>query len=128
MVEYRGSVYIDAGANLGDTVSAYHAKNPNHFLIAIEPNASLIPRLTEIFLRSGIRGSIVNAAIWVEDLTINLYHGHHETSTVLLGKIVPSSYKRQIDYSNPVRVPCIDFSEMIRSLGSIASMWSSRWM
>lgn len=104
-------IFIDCGANLGRVLADFIQTLPDHDFYAFEPNAQLHTSLRSEVERTGHpRVTLYDKAVWTHDGTANLYLGHHESSTLLLGKRVPPVYDQQIDYDNPVPVPCIDFS------------------
>lgn len=59
--------------------------------------------------------TVSDRAVWTHDGTIDLFLGHHESSTLLPGKWVPPVYDndQQIDYTKPVVVPCLNFSNWL---------------
>ena len=108
-------VFIDCGANVGEVLSNFMKDLPDHQFHAFEANIDLISTIEENIKQKQnfLKVHIHNKAVWVKDGTINLYLGHHESSTVLLGKKVPSCYNQQIDYTAPRIVECIDFSHWL---------------
>jgi FkbM family methyltransferase len=109
-------ILIDCGANVGGSLRMFMDAYPDRDLFAFEPNPVLIPMIAES-VASGSRPqavTIANQAIWTHDGTVDLFLGHHESSTLLEGKTVPRRYNQQIDYEAPRAVPCIDFSAWLQ--------------
>ncbi|AXK35606.1 FkbM family methyltransferase [Streptomyces armeniacus] len=108
-------IFVDCGANLGHVLHDFINALPDHDFYAFEPNAELLPSLhTEIQRTGHPRVHVLNSAVWTHDGTIDLFLGHHESSTVMPGKRVPPVYDQQIDYAAPVPVPAVDFSAWLR--------------
>lgn len=104
-------IFIDCGANLGVVLADFIRKLPEHEFYAFEPNPDLLASIRGEVARTGhAHVTVFDQAVWTHNGTANLYLGHHESSTLLLGKRVPPMYDQQIDYMHPVQVPCIDFS------------------
>jgi FkbM family methyltransferase len=109
-------ILIDCGANVGGSLRKFMDDYPDSELFAFEPNSELISTIANV-VASGSRpqaATIANQAVWIRDGTVDLFLGHHESSTLLEGKTVPRRYNQQIDYTAPRVVPCIDFSAWIR--------------
>lgn len=104
------SVYIDLGANKGDTVAAYLQQNPSASVFAFEPN----PKLAEILRRRFAEHaavSVLGAACWIMDGTTRFYIGHDESSTLIEGKAHNPQFPQfDIDYRNHTIVRTIDFA------------------
>ncbi|MFE1577516.1 FkbM family methyltransferase [Streptomyces solincola] len=109
-------IFIDCGTNLGIVLNRFMHELPDHEFYAFEPNAELIPSIRRHVeqAQDSARIEISPSAVWTHDGTIDLFLGHHESSTVMPGKRVPPMYDQQIDYSSPVPVPAIDFSAWLR--------------
>lgn len=109
-------IFIDCGANLGAVLADFIRKLPDHDFYAFEPNGQLLASIHEEVDRTGHpHVTVYEQAAWTHDGTANLYLGHHESSTLLLGKRVPPVYDQQIDYAHPVPVRCVDFSTWLAS-------------
>jgi FkbM family methyltransferase len=109
-------VFVDCGTNLGIVLNRFIHELPDHDFYAFEPNKTLIPSIRHQVEQAAHvpRVEISDSAVWTCDGTIDLFLGHHESSTVMPGKRVPPVYDQQIDYSSPVPVPAIDFSSWLR--------------
>ncbi|WAE69119.1 FkbM family methyltransferase [Streptomyces cavourensis] len=109
-------IFVDCGTNLGIVLKRFMHELPDHDFYAFEPNPTLLPSImanVEQAQHSGLV-EVTPSAVWTEDGTIDLFLGHHESSTVMPGKRVPPVYDQQIDYSSPVAVPAVDFSAWLR--------------
>lgn len=109
-------VFIDCGTNLGVVLNRFINELPDHDFYAFEPNKELHPSIQEQIAQAPPPRHIEvsDSAVWTHDGTIDLFLGHHESSTVMPGKRVPPMYDQQIDYSTPVSVPATDFSAWLR--------------
>jgi FkbM family methyltransferase len=109
-------VFIDCGANLGNVLSTFIHDLPDRNFYAFEPNATLIPSIVRKVAEAPTQTSveIFHQAIWTHDGTVDLFLGHHESSTVMPGKRVPPIYHQQIDYEHPIPVPAVDFSAWLQ--------------
>ncbi|MFF9211924.1 MULTISPECIES: FkbM family methyltransferase [unclassified Streptomyces] len=109
-------VFIDCGTNLGIVLNRFIHELPDHDFYAFEPNKDLLPSIRRQVEQTpdSPRVEISQSAVWTHDGTIDLFLGHHESSTVMPGKRVPPMYDQQIDYSSPVPVPATDFSSWLR--------------
>ncbi|MDQ1015788.1 FkbM family methyltransferase [Streptomyces afghaniensis] len=109
-------VFIDCGTNLGIVLSRFIHELPDHDFYAFEPNKDLLPSIRQQVEQAphSPHVEISHSAVWTHDGTIDLFLGHHESSTVLPGKRVPPMYDQQIDYSSPIPVPATDFSSWLR--------------
>ncbi len=105
-------VFIDCGTNLGIVLNRFIHELPDHDFYAFEPNPDLLSSIHAQVAQAAPapRVEISQSAVWTQDGTIDLFLGHHESSTVMPGKRVPPMYDQQIDYDAPVSVPAIDFS------------------
>ncbi|WP_204017580.1 FkbM family methyltransferase [Sphaerimonospora thailandensis] len=97
-------------------LSRFIKELPDHDFYAFEPNKELLPAIHREVARAphSPQVEVSPSAVWTHDGTINLFLGHHESSTVMPGKRVPPVYDQQIDYDSPVPVPAIDFSAWLR--------------
>ncbi|MFE7837352.1 FkbM family methyltransferase [Streptomyces sp. NPDC057474] len=109
-------VFVDCGTNLGIVLNRFIHELPDHDFYAFEPNENLMPSIRRQVEQAAHspRVEISHSAVWTHDGTIDLFLGHHESSTVMPGKRVPPMYDQQIDYSAPVSVPATDFSSWLR--------------
>jgi len=108
-------IYIDVGANLGETLAKFGASNPGYELYAIEPNIKLLTSIAHNAAKIHRKVTIVPAAAWVCDGIIQLFHSaRHESATVVQGKRtnVEDGWP-PIDYSCPTEVRCFDFATWI---------------
>lgn len=109
-------IFIDCGANLGVVLKHFLHELPDHDFYAFEPNTALRPSIDANIEQAQHAGSVevIPGAVWTEDGTVDLFLGHHESSTVMPGKRVPPVYDQQIDYNSPIAVPAVDFSAWLR--------------
>ncbi|MFD7494161.1 FkbM family methyltransferase [Streptomyces sp. NPDC059832] len=109
-------IFVDCGTNLGIVLKRFMHELPDHDFYAFEPNASLLPSIRANIQQVRHAGlvEVSASAVWTEDGMIDLFLGHHESSTVMPGKRVPPVYDQQIDYSSPVAVSAVDFSAWLR--------------
>ncbi|WP_411574217.1 FkbM family methyltransferase [Streptomyces fradiae] len=109
-------IFVDCGANLGTVLRGFMRELPDHDFYAFEPNASLLPSIHANVDQARHAGlaEVSSSAVWTADGTVDLFLGHHESSTVMPGKQVPPVYDQQIDYSMPIPVPAVDFSAWLR--------------
>ncbi|MET8379950.1 FkbM family methyltransferase [Streptomyces microflavus] len=109
-------IFVDCGANLGIVLRRFMHELPDHDFYAFEPNVSLLPSIHANLQQADHTGlaEVSPSAVWTEDGTIDLFLGHHESSTVMPGKRVPPMYDQQIDYNSPIPVPAVDFSAWLR--------------
>ena len=104
-------ILVDCGTNLGFVLRRFIARFPDRDFYAFEPNTTLHVSIHEQVRESGHpRVNVSDRAVWTHDGTVELFLGHHESSTLLRGKWVPPVYDQQIDYAHPITVPCLDFS------------------
>lgn len=109
-------VLVDCGANIGRGLKVLLERFNCKQVYAFEPNPALIPILDTISPLDGTSVETICKAVWCRDEVRPFYLGHHESSTLLDGKVVPSIYNRQIDYEAPIFVDCVDFSRWLGSL------------
>jgi FkbM family methyltransferase len=112
------AILVDCGANIGGVLEKLSDRFASRRIFAFEPNPLLIPRLSESARLPGRTVELLQQAVWNRDERRDFYLGHHESSTLLEGKVVPPIYDRQIDYGHPISVQCIDFSRWLASLGA----------
>ena len=110
-------VLVDCGANLGEVLGELSERFLPQRIFAFEPNPALIPDLERAARRTGRLTEVLSQAVWHRDEVRPFYLGHHESSTLMGGKVVPPMYDRQIDYAHPIDVQCIDFSRWLEALG-----------
>ncbi len=80
-------IYVDLGANHGDTVKAFRDENPEVLVFAFEPNADLAASLRSRFaLAEGV--TIIEAAAWTADTELPLFMGidSDQSSTLMQEK------------------------------------------
>jgi FkbM family methyltransferase len=109
------NVYIDLGANVGNTVCAFLQENPGFMAFAFEPNMKLIPLIHEKSLKIGRDICVIWGAAWISDGTISLFQSEHASaSTVVPGKVayVDRGWS-PINYDRPHPTPSIDFSRWL---------------
>jgi len=109
------SIYIDLGANVGNTVREFLKGHPGYSCYAFEPNRALLPRIADVALELGRDINLVWAAAWIHDGRIDLFQSDSPSaSTVVEGK---KEYEERgwpaIDYSRPSASPSIDFSQWL---------------
>lgn len=108
------SIYLDFGANEGDTIAAHLSSHETNFCWGFEPNPRLAARLRERFKDAPVE--IVEAAAWTSDTVLPLYLGHPLSSTLMTGKVPLENYPQfVIDYSEWVNVAAIDTARWIRA-------------
>ena len=109
------NVYVDVGANVGETLANFGASHPDFELFAIEPNPALLPSIAHQAAKIQRLVTIIAAAAWVKDGTVPLFQStRHESSTVIEGKTTHQDLGwPPIDYSRSTEVPCFDFSEWL---------------
>lgn len=105
-------VYIDLGANVGETLKSFLDEHPDAICYAFEPNIALHPRIASVGLEYNKPIYMIWGAAWIENGTINLFQSSRPAaSTVVSGKV---EYEERgwpaIDYQKGTPVPCIDFS------------------
>lgn len=106
------SIYLDFGANAGDTIAAQLSSCQTDFCWGFEPNPRLVASLRERFKDAPVE--IVEAAAWTSDTVLPLYLGHPLSSTLMSGKVPLENYPQfVIDYSQSVHVAAIDTSRWI---------------
>ncbi|MDX0413862.1 FkbM family methyltransferase [Sinorhizobium medicae] len=108
-------IYIDLGANKGDTIASFLADNPDHEAWGFEANPLMVERLNKRF--SGTHVAIIEAAVWTSNGNRPMFLGHPLSSTLVKGKKkVPQAPHFEIDYQKSVIVRTVDFSEWLRNL------------
>ena len=101
------SLYIDLGANNGDTIAAELASSRVDYCWGFEPNPDLASKLRARFDDAPV--SIIEAAAWTQDGTHPLYLGHPLSSTLLSGKVALPDYPQfAIAYDRSVAVTTFD--------------------
>ena len=106
-------VVVDCGAG-GNSLEQLILDRPDFEFFAFEPNPALIPGLERIAkAHPDIAVTIFSQAVWTYDGEVSLYLGHPISSTLVQGKQVPQKFGKQIDYTTPQMVPCIDFSQWL---------------
>lgn len=106
-------IYIDLGANNGETVKKFMAENPGYIAFAFEPTPALATKIREMFKGPDSRVHLMECAAWVSDGIINFYFGTTDvSSTVLEGKAAPIEWG--VDYASPYRAQSIDFDRWFR--------------
>jgi FkbM family methyltransferase len=107
------NIYIDLGANVGDTVDRHLAGAPDAQVFAFEPNPRLIAKLRNRF-RSADNVAIYEAACWILDGQTKLYLGHDLSSTLIEGKApTPEHPEFDISYKDFALVRTIDFARWL---------------
>ncbi len=109
------NVYIDLGANVGNTVHDFLKENPGFMAYAFEPNRNLLSLIHEKGLKLGRDICVIWGAAWILDGTISLFQSEHASaSTVVQGKV---EYVERgwtpINYERPHDTPSIDFSRWL---------------
>lgn len=107
------SIYLDFGANAGDTVADYLASHEVDKCWAFEPNPVLANDLRVRF--AGKPVEIVEAAAWSSDGTMPLYLGHSHSSTLMEGKVTLENFPQYaITYDKWVDVTTLDTARWLR--------------
>lgn len=105
-------VYIDLGANVGDTIVNYAKTNPEALIYGFEPNPKLAESLRGRFGESSVL--IVEKAAWILDGVRKFYLGNDLSSTLIDGKrSMPDYPEFEISYDEHVLVETIDLSRWI---------------
>lgn len=107
-------VYIDMGANIGDTIEGHLANASSAHVFAFEPNPKLVAKLRHRF-HTARNVAIYEAACWIIDGQTRLYLGHDQSSTLVEGKAhTPEHPEFDIDYQRFALVRTIDFARWLR--------------
>lgn len=107
------SIYIDFGANTGDTISAHMASSVVDFCWGFEPNPSLAAQARRRF--EGQPVEIIEMAAWVGEGVLPLYLGHPLSSTLLPGKVALDDYPEYaVTYETSVEVRTFDTALWLR--------------
>lgn len=105
-------VYIDLGANVGETISSFAEKNPEAIIYGFEPNPKLAQHLRTRF--QGTRVMIFEKAAWILDGIRKFYLGHDLSSTLIDGKrSMPDYPEFEISYQSHILVETIDLSRWL---------------
>jgi len=114
----KRKIFIDCGSNTCRVLEARILKGTEREFFAFEPQPELSTCAEEMRRKyPSVPIHFFGKAVWVYDGSINLYlatnwgPNHKGGSTLLAGHVKNES---QVDYSHPIRVECIDFSEWIR--------------
>lgn len=106
-------LYLDLGANNGDTIADELASSRIDFCWGFEPNPQLASDLRHRF--EGEPVEIVEAAAWIEEGVRPLYLGHSLSSTLLEGKVALPDYPEYaITYDLSVDVRTVDTAAWLR--------------
>jgi FkbM family methyltransferase len=107
------SIYIDFGANTGDTIAAHMAASAVDFCWGFEPNPHLADHARRRF--EGQPVQIIEMAAWISEGVLPLYLGHPLSSTLLPGKVALEYYPEYaITYENSVDVRTFDTARWLR--------------
>jgi FkbM family methyltransferase len=108
-------LFLDLGANVGEISEQFGVEHPDYDLVAIEPNINLLPAIHARSLKLCRPISVIWAAAWTRDGSIDLFKSKHDlASTVVCGKQEYAEYGwSQIDYAMPNRVPSLDISSWL---------------
>jgi len=117
-------IFIDCGANVGRALKKFLPRYPEHKFFAFEPNQENLPQLKELTKEYSNREiTIIEKAAWTHNDGVHFFKSEHkrwwhpfwpvkfnpnEGSTIVQGKKTGN-----IDYSTPIPVPSIDFSQWI---------------
>lgn len=111
-------VYIDLGANVGDTIAKFTEANPTYKVWGFEANPTLLPALKKRFAGKAVQ--IIGAAAWVSDGEMPMYLGHPLSGTLVEGKrAMPEAPHFEVDYKNGVQVKTIDFANWLKKWFSL---------
>lgn len=106
-----GSLYIDLGANAGETVLSELISGRHGVIWAFEPAPQLAEGLRRRF---GSAVVVVEAAAWVEDGGTRLYLGHVLSATIVEGKrALPGHPEFGISYDRHIDVATVDFANWL---------------
>ncbi|WMT92605.1 FkbM family methyltransferase [Pelagibacterium sp. H642] len=106
-------LYLDLGANNGDTIAAELASSRIDFCWGFEPNPQLASKLRQRFKDDPVE--IVEAAAWIVEGVRPLYLGHPLSSTLLAGKVALPDYPEfAITYEVSVDVRTVDTAGWLR--------------
>ena len=97
--------FIDGGGNKGQSARIATKLYPDHQIHTFECGAGFFEEFYEDL-------SVVfhKEAIWIKDGLVDFYPANQsEGSTLIKGKL--TAY---VDYKNPIKVPCIDFSKWLK--------------
>lgn len=107
------SVYLDFGANAGDTIADYQASARPDLCWGFEPNPRLAEALRARFADQPVQ--IIEQAVWTEEGTMPLYLGHPLSSTLLEGKVALEYFPQYaITYDEAVEVGTVDIARWLR--------------
>lgn len=107
------SIYIDLGANNGDTIAAHRASSDVDFCWGFEPNPNLASEARRRF--EGQPVEIVEMAAWIGEGVLPLYLGHPLSSTLLPGKVALEDYPEYaVSYEKSVEVRTFDTALWLR--------------
>ena len=107
------SIYIDLGANTGDTIAAHMASSVVDFCWGFEPNPELAAQARRRF--EGRQVEIIEMAAWVGQGVLPLYLGHPLSSTLLPGKVALNDYPQYaVTYDTSVEVRTFDTALWLR--------------
>lgn len=107
------SIYIDFGANTGDTIAAQMASSVVDFCWGFEPNPALATLARRRF--EGQPVEIIEMAAWVGEGVLPLYLGHPLSSTLLAGKVALEEYPEYVvTYEKSVDVSTFDTGQWLR--------------
>lgn len=111
-------VFVDCGSNTCKVLAERIQRGLETEFFAFEPQPELVSCVEEVRLKyPGTPIRFFNKAVWVRDGTMEFYlatewgPNHKGGSTLLAGHVKNAS---KVDYSRPVVVECIDFSQWIR--------------
>lgn len=103
-------IYIDLGANVGDTIATFAEWHPSHLIWGFEANPQMVKPLRERF-KGNSKVKILHKAAWVADGSITLFLGHPLSSTVMEGKAsMPQAPEFEIRYDKWVEVGSVDLA------------------
>ena len=85
-----GSTLLDLGSNIGEVAASIAEGSRNVFVVSIEANPNLIPKIEDCFSRNSIsRFEILNNAVWLESgktLSLSLDESTYSTSSSIFYK------------------------------------------
>lgn len=107
------NVYLDLGANEGDTIQDFLADHPTHAVWGFEANPVLVSQLERRF-RDNRSVIIIGKAAWTRSDSRKMFLGHPLSGTIMLEKKkMPNAPMLEIDYRNEVLVKTVDFSNWL---------------
>jgi FkbM family methyltransferase len=113
-------VYLDLGANVGDTIANFAEWHPSHLIWGFEANPQMVESLRHRF-KTNANIQIIHKAVWISEGTVTLFLGHPLSSTVMEGKSpMPQAPEFEIHYDKSIEVASIDFATWVLNRFTLA--------